>query len=112
MGTGESYDGIVHPWLEVVGLAVFPFFAAILQTRYQVIVTHASTFVRTVSSIMLYHKSLRVSAAGRAKTSTGQVVNMMSNDTAQIQRTLLFIGIVFVEPTWRCHQNPSIGALG
>jgi ABC-type multidrug transport system fused ATPase/permease subunit len=48
---------------------------------------------------MLYRKSLRVSAAGRAKvTSTGQIVNLMSNDTAQLQRFLQFVGMTVVAP--------------
>jgi ABC-type multidrug transport system fused ATPase/permease subunit len=46
----------------------------------------------------VYRKALRVSAAGRAKTSTGQVVNMMSNDTAQLQRFLQFVGMTLVAP--------------
>ena len=49
-------------------------------------------FVRTAVSTMLYRKAVKVSAAGRAKTSTGQVVNMMSNDTMQLQRFLQFLG--------------------
>merc|ERR1712159_163780 len=55
-------------------------------------------FVRTAVSTMLYRKALRVSAAGRAKTSTGQVVNMMSNDTMQLQRFLQFVGMTMVAP--------------
>jgi ABC-type multidrug transport system fused ATPase/permease subunit len=47
---------------------------------------------------MLYRKALRVSAGGRAKTSTGQVVNMMSNDTMQLQRFLQFGGMTLVAP--------------
>ena len=47
---------------------------------------------------MLYRKSLTVSAGGRAKTSTGQVVNMMSNDTMQLQRFLQFIGLTMSAP--------------
>lgn len=63
----------VDPWVEVFGLLLVPFFVSILQTRYQVLVAHAGVFVRAAISLLLYHKSLKVSAAGRAKTSTGQV---------------------------------------
>mmetsp|Transcript_15499 Transcript_15499/g.34859 ORF Transcript_15499/g.34859 Transcript_15499/m.34859 type:complete len:1179 (+) Transcript_15499:976-4512(+) len=59
---------------------------------------HLSVFVRTALSTMLYKKALTVSAAGRLQTSTGQVVNMMSNDTAQLQRFLQFMGFFFVAP--------------
>lgn len=89
---------ILHPWVEVVLLGVLPFVIALLQTRHQVIMSHCAIFVRTAVSTMLYRKSLRVSAAGRAKTSTGQIVNLMSNDTAQLQRFLQFVGMTVVAP--------------
>ena len=94
----QEYDGLAHPWVEVVGLGVIPFFVSLLQTRHQTIYAHCAVFVRTAVSTMLYRKALRVSAAGRAKTSTGQVVNMMSNDTAQLQRFLQFVGMTIVAP--------------
>lgn len=94
----DEWNGRVHPWLEVLGLAVLPFLVSLLQTRHFTIFTHCAVFVRTAVSTMLYRKALRVSAAGRAKTSTGQVVNMMSNDTAQLQRFLQFAGLTMVAP--------------
>mmetsp|Transcript_1973 Transcript_1973/g.4859 ORF Transcript_1973/g.4859 Transcript_1973/m.4859 type:complete len:1649 (-) Transcript_1973:101-5047(-) len=87
-----------HPWAEVVALGVTPLLTSILQTRYNGVMAHCGVFVRTAVSTMLYQKSLRVSAAARAKTSTGQVVNMMSNDTMQLQRFLQFAGFTMVAP--------------
>jgi ABC transporter transmembrane region len=94
----SEYDGFVHPWVGVAGLGFVPFLISLLQTRHQVIYAHCAVFVRTAVSTMLYRKALRVSAAGRAKTSTGQVVNMMSNDTAQLQRFMQFVGMTMVAP--------------
>jgi ABC transporter transmembrane region len=94
----SQFHGYAHPWVEVVGLAVIPFVVSLLQTRNQTIYSHCAVFVRTAVSTLLYRKALRVSAAGRAKTSTGQVVNMMSNDTAQLQRFLQFVGMTIVAP--------------
>lgn len=88
----------VHPWVQVIALGVLPFMTSILQTRSQVIFQHGSIFVRTAISTLLYKKSLSVSAAGRACTSTGQVVNMMSNDTTQLQRFIQFGGMILVAP--------------
>ena len=97
-GSSVPYDGLADPWVLVAGLGVIPFVMSTLQTRHQAIMAHCSVFVRTAVSAMLYQKSLRVSAAGRAKTSTGQVVNMMSNDTMQLQRFLQFVGLTMVAP--------------
>jgi ABC transporter transmembrane region len=90
--------GFVHPWVEVVGLAVIPFTVSLLQTRHQTIYAHCAVFCRTAVSTLLYRKALKVSSAGRAVTSTGQVVNMMSNDTAQLQRFLQFVGMTVTAP--------------
>jgi ABC transporter transmembrane region len=90
--------GYAHPWVEVVGLVVIPFLVSLLQTRHQAIYAHCAVFCRTAVSTLLYRKALRVSSAGRAVTSTGQVVNMMSNDTAQLQRFLQFVGMTVTAP--------------
>jgi len=76
-GDTVTYDGFAHPWVLVGALGIIPILTSGLQTRHQSIMAHCSVFVRTAVSTLLYQKSLRVSAAGRAKTSTGQVVNMM-----------------------------------
>lgn len=94
----QSYETIVNPWIEVVALGIAPLLVAILQTRHNAIMAHCGIFVRTAVSTMLYRKALTVSAAGRATTSTGQVVNMMSNDTMQLQRFLQFAGFTCIAP--------------
>ena len=94
----HTHDTYAHPWIEVAGLLLVPFVVSLMQTRYQVLVAHAGVYVRAAVSLMLYHKSLKVSAAGRAKTSTGQVVNIMSNDSQQLQRLLIFAGMTLVAP--------------
>ena len=96
--SASEFDGYAHPWVEVAALALIPFFVSLLQTRHSSIMAHCAVFVRTAVSTMLYRKALRVSPPGRAMTSTGQVVNMMSNDTAQLQRFLQFIGFTATAP--------------
>mmetsp|Transcript_5471 Transcript_5471/g.6020 ORF Transcript_5471/g.6020 Transcript_5471/m.6020 type:complete len:1426 (+) Transcript_5471:82-4359(+) len=88
----------VNPWIEVAGLAIVPLMVSVLQTRSQVIMSHSAVFVRTAVSTLMYRKSLRISSAARAKTSTGQIVNMMSNDAAQLQSFLKFGGMTAVAP--------------
>jgi len=96
--TINPHTTIAHPWIEVVGLGLFPLISTVCQTRSQVIFQHAAVFVRTAISTLLYEKSLNVSAVGKAASSTGQVVNMMSNDTTQIQRFIQFGGMILVSP--------------
>ena len=92
------FKTIVNPWVEVLGLGIVPLMVSIFQTRHNAIMAHLGIFVRTAVSTLLYRKSLCVSAGGRAMTSTGQVVNMMSNDTMQLQRFLQFAGFTLTAP--------------
>jgi ATP-binding cassette subfamily C (CFTR/MRP) protein 1 len=94
----DSHDTYVPPYAEVILLGCIPLLVSLLQTRHSVIMAHCAVFARTSVSTLLYRKCLTVSAAGRAKSSTGQVVNMMSNDTAQLQRFLQFGGMTLVAP--------------
>jgi hypothetical protein len=75
----KEFESRVPPWVAVAGLGIIPLLVSALQTRHNTIMAHCGVFVRTAVSTMLYRKALTVSAAARAKTSTGQVVNMMSN---------------------------------
>jgi ATP-binding cassette subfamily C (CFTR/MRP) protein 1 len=98
-GATEEYQALLfHPWGNVAGLFIFPMIVSLLQTRSQVILNHCAIFIRTSVSTLLFSKALTISAAGRAQTSTGQVVNMMSNDTQQLQRFLQFFGFTLVAP--------------
>jgi len=98
-GAPPDFNALIfHPWGDVVGLFVFPFLVSLLQTRSQVILNHCAIFIRTAVSTLLFSKALTISASGRAQTSTGQVVNMMSNDTMQLQRFLQFFGFTLVAP--------------
>jgi len=98
LGTDDVFEPRLHIWVEVALLFILPNVVSLLQSRHNCIFAHVSVFVRTSVSTLLYRKALNVSAAGRMQTSTGQVVNMMSNDTAQLQRFLQFIGFVSVAP--------------
>jgi len=94
----QRHETMVNPWVQVVALGVIPLIVSLLQTRHNAIMAHLGIFVRTAVSTLLYRKALTVSAAGRAMTSTGQVVNMMSNDTMQLQRFLQFAGFTIIAP--------------
>ena len=92
------YKGRLNPWMEVVGLAVVPCVSTILETQHNVIFAHARVWVRSAVSMLLYQKSLHISPLGKLATSTGQVVNMMSNDTNQMQKFLEVAGMCLVAP--------------
>jgi ATP-binding cassette subfamily C (CFTR/MRP) protein 1 len=94
----DDWDGLVHPWVEVVGLGVIPWISSTLETRHQTIMAHSRVFLRSSLSTLVYRKSLRISPTGRAATLTGQVVNMMSNNINQMQKFLEVVGLTLVAP--------------
>lgn len=98
LNAGLEHDGYANPWVEVAGLFVVPLFASILLTRHMVIMQHCAVFARTACSTLLFQKALRVSPSGRARTNTGQVVNMMSVDTNVIMRFIQLAGMTVVTP--------------
>jgi len=88
----------MNAWIEVIVLGLAPILVTMLQTKHSVTLTKLGIYAKTSCAALLYEKSLSISATGRSRTSTGQVVNMMSNDTAQLQRFLQFLGFVIVAP--------------
>jgi ATP-binding cassette subfamily C (CFTR/MRP) protein 1 len=95
----SGVPGFVNPWLAAVLMGIFPVIVSILQAQHLVIMNHFAVFVRTSCCTLLYNKALCVSPTGRSHTNAGQVMNMMSNDTSQLQRFLQqYIGNFLVAP--------------
>ena len=96
--TEQAAKTTINPWLEVVALLLVPVLMTLLQAQSQVTMSHAAVYVRTAVSLLIYEKILKISSSGRAKTSTGAIVNMMSNDTTQLQRFIQFSNMVLTAP--------------
>ncbi|GMH98076.1 hypothetical protein TrST_g10769 [Triparma strigata] len=91
-------ETVVNPWVEVAALFLVPLCVTLLQSSSNVIMSHASVYVRTAVSLIIYNKIFKISSSGRSKTSTGAIVNMMSNDTTQMQRFIQFSTFVACAP--------------
>jgi len=94
-GEDETFTNI---WVECALLGIVPGLAGMLQARNTVIMTHFSVFSRTSVSMLVYEATLSASTFSRTVSSTGEVVNIMSNDTTQIQKFLQFLGLTLVAP--------------
>lgn len=78
-------------WIYVVLMFVLPSFASLLCAHSNIIMAHMGLQFRNALINMIYRKALRLSPASRQQASTGQIVNMFSNDTVQLQRFLFFL---------------------
>lgn len=78
-------------WTLVAFLFVIPIVGSLLAARSNVVLAHAGLVIRNVLINKIYRKSLVLSPAARQSSSSGQIVNMFSNDTNQLQRFMFFI---------------------
>lgn len=82
----------------VAMLFVLPVLASITAAQSNIIMAHIGLQFRNALITMIYRKALRLSPSARQTSSTGQIVNMFSNDTAQLQRFLFFMNNVALAP--------------
>lgn len=60
--------------------------SSLCAAQSNLIMTHIGVQFRNVLITQIYRKSLKLSPSARNAASTGQIINMFSNDTAQLQR--------------------------
>eukprot|EP01038_Epipyxis_sp_PR26KG_P009325 gene9325-12563_t len=87
-------------WVLVALMFIFPMLGSLLSAQSNIIMAHIGIQFRNVLVNMIFRKSLLLSPSTRQVTSTGQIVNMFSNDTAQLQRFILFaLNCIIALPT-------------
>lgn len=93
-GTSElSTAGL---WVCVSLMFVLPMTGSIFAAHSNIFLAHIGLQFRNALVNMIYRKALRLSASARQMSSTGQIVNMFSTDTAQIQRFVFFMNNMFL----------------
>jgi ABC-type multidrug transport system fused ATPase/permease subunit len=79
---------------------ILPMTGSIFAAHSNAIFSHLGLQMRNMLISSIYRKALKLSPAARQISSTGQIVNMFSSDTAQIQRLLFFFNnTAFALPT-------------
>jgi ATP-binding cassette subfamily C (CFTR/MRP) protein 1 len=79
---------------------ILPMTGSIFAAHSNAIFSHLGLQMRNMLISSIYRKALKLSPAARQISSTGQIVNMFSSDTAQIQRLLFFFNnIALALPT-------------
>lgn len=85
-------------WIYVALLFVVPMVGSLCSAQNGVVTAHIGVQFRNLLIGALYRKSLILSNSSRQQTSTGQIVNMFSNDTSQIQNLMFFAGMISFAP--------------
>lgn len=75
---------------------VLPMIGSVLAAHSNIILAHIGLQIRNILVNKIYRKALLLSPAARQITSTGQIVNMFSGDTVQLQRFMFFVNNIFM----------------
>lgn len=85
-------------WVLVAMMLVLPCIGSVCAAQSNVIFAHISVQVRNILVNKIYRKSLKLSGYSKQKTSTGQIINMFSADTAMLQRALNMLNNTVTSP--------------
>ncbi len=87
-------------WILVALMFAIPMFGSVIVAQSNIIMAHAGVQIRNALVYAIYCKSLQLSPAARHQSSTGQIINMFSNDTKQLQRFLGFLNQIVLYLTF------------
>lgn len=77
---------------------IFQLLNTVLVTWYFTQNARSGFCVRTALNGLLYEKSLKLSGSSRQKFSTGQMVNLMANDSSRLEMAALFVHYLWSGP--------------
>ncbi|KAK7154854.1 hypothetical protein R3I93_009716 [Phoxinus phoxinus] len=99
----ESYDPNNMPALYeaygyAAGLSLSTMFLALLHHLYFYYVLRAGMKIRIAMCHMIYKKALCLSATAMGQTTTGQIVNLLSNDVNKFDEVTIFLHFLWIGP--------------
>ncbi|CAF1332047.1 unnamed protein product [Didymodactylos carnosus] len=85
-------------WLLAVGIIFMSAFSSFIYHPYFYQIQLCAIQLRVAYSGLLYRKVLRLSSRSTNTMSSGQIINLLSNDVSQIEPALYFINYIWVAP--------------
>nr|CAD7423123.1 unnamed protein product [Timema monikensis] len=85
-------------YLYAGSLVASTFISSMLYSHTNFGVMSISTRVRVACCSLMYRKILRLSKTATGHTTTGQVVNLLSNDVSRFDKVLMFLHYVWIMP--------------
>uniref|UniRef100_A0A3P9LA07 Multidrug resistance-associated protein 4 n=1 Tax=Oryzias latipes TaxID=8090 RepID=A0A3P9LA07_ORYLA len=99
----ESYDAtqpvpVYEAYSYAAGISLSTFSLALLHHLYFYQVQRAGMKIRVAVCHMIYRKALCLNSSGLAKTTTGQIVNLLSNDVNKFDEVTLYLHFLWLGP--------------
>ncbi|KAM6446472.1 ATP-binding cassette sub-family C member 4 isoform 1-T1 [Liasis olivaceus] len=96
--TGADEDDLAYAYASAAALSVCTLILAITHHLYFYHVQRAGMKLRVAMCHMIYHKALHLSNAAMSKTTTGQIVNLLSNDVNKFDQVTIFLHFLWAGP--------------
>lgn len=96
--TPNSTVSKTESYLYAMGVSLCAVMLAVAHHPYFFGVQRIGMKMRIACCSLLYRKSLRLSNAGLGQTTTGQIVNLMSNDVNRFDQAVIFLHFLWVGP--------------
>ncbi|XP_043748469.1 ATP-binding cassette sub-family C member 4-like isoform X1 [Cervus elaphus] len=99
----ENYDptnsaALHEAYAYAAGLSASMLVWAVLHHLYFYHIQRVGMRLRVAVCHMIYHKALRLSSSSRGKTTTGQIVNLLSNDVNRFDQVTTFLHYLWLGP--------------
>ncbi|KAJ6660858.1 hypothetical protein lerEdw1_017015, partial [Lerista edwardsae] len=94
---GSSAD-LTYAYISAAALSVCTLILAITHHLYFYHVQRAGMKLRVAMCHMIYRKALRLSNTALTKTTTGQIVNLLSNDVNKFDQVTIFLHFLWAGP--------------
>ncbi|KAM9674362.1 ATP-binding cassette sub-family C member 4-like isoform 1-T1 [Dama dama] len=99
----ENYDpndsaALREAYSYAAGLSACVLVWAVLHHLYFYHIQRVGKRLRVAMCHMIYHKALRLSSSAMGKTTTGQIVNLLSNDVNRFDQVTVFLHYLWVGP--------------
>ncbi|XP_070798750.1 ATP-binding cassette sub-family C member 4 [Pituophis catenifer annectens] len=91
-------NALAYAYGSAAALSVCTLILAITHHLYFYHVQRAGMKLRVAMCHMIYHKALRLSNAAMSKTTTGQIVNLLSNDVNKFDQVTIFLHFLWAGP--------------
>ncbi|XP_060872658.1 probable multidrug resistance-associated protein lethal(2)03659 isoform X2 [Metopolophium dirhodum] len=90
----QSPDGIYL----TIGLIIVLLTRSVLYNSYDMRTSHIAMKIRVATCNIIYKKSLRLKSNSYDQASTGQIINLMSNDVNRFDISLLYVPFLWIGP--------------
>ncbi|XP_053965144.1 probable multidrug resistance-associated protein lethal(2)03659 [Anastrepha ludens] len=85
-------------YLYAMGVIVFNAVNVLLRHPYMLGIQHIGMKVRLAMCNLIYRKALRLNKTALGDTTTGQVVNLISNDVGRLDTSIMHVNVLWVGP--------------